>query len=373
MPFYSLSPVLSGNFESGEGTNLTFGVNLTALTLNTSYTVRMFLNYTLKVSGEPYYANSTQVAFVYEKDTSGDGLTDWEKLRGWPVTEQWYPGYFTTFTATANPDVYSTNGLTSDYIEKEYGLNARTISTTNDGLLDMYNLTFDLGTGSPALPSTGFQYWYENTTYQFNQTCPDPEMPSPCSFSPPLTDASNLTATGSRNPGGDNSPWGAEVLWSGTGSGNALSKLESLVSSDDLAPLRAVTGSYIYEGQTHRTMTVWGKLSWGADPLAYSTSEFKAPNGDLIPDGAMVDPLGLTAVNVTLDSWSMSGLSKGDGVAVFIEGTSPAQTPYLPSEETDYSFYSVNGTSPGGGFSHFGDQGSFSVNFLVAPVDQSAT
>ena len=375
VPLPTLSAMVGSPVFTYHWVNSTFQVNLTALVVNTTYSYWVLLNYTL--SGVPFVAGSDASTFVYEKDTSGDGLTDWEKLRGWPVTEQIAPGSFRTYTATADPTAFATNGLTSDYLEKEYGLDPRFISTTGDGLLDLYNLTFDLGrvSGSqPALPSSGFDYWYENASYQFNKSCPDPSAGSSCSFTPPLIDANNLTATGPANPGGDNSPWAAEVLWNGVGNSSALAQLEVMVASGrvgSFGALRAVTGHIKLGGVNHRTITVWGKLSWGADPLAYSTSELVAQNGSTVPDGAMVEPLGVTAVNVTLDSWSMSGLQSGggDGVAVFIHASSAA-TPFFPNGQTDYSAYSVNSSAPGAGDS-YGTQ--FPVSFPVVPTEQFAT
>lgn len=341
-----------------------YGVNLTLLNRSWTYAVSLFMNFTWK--GRTLAVNNEPFAFTYARDTSGDGLTDWEKTRGWNVTTQLY-GSYTSITVQANPDLYATDGITSDFIEKEFGLNPTSVSTTGDGMLDTWNLTFDLGAGTPALPASGFQYWYENSSYVFNQACPDPELRPPCSFSPLAIDGNNLTATGPSNPGGDNSPWGAEVLWSGTGSGNALSQFEGLISKQAPGSLRAVTGSYKVGGISHRTITVWGKLSWGADPLAWSTPEYQVPGG--IPgDGQRVNPLGSTDLNVTINSWSMDGLGNGngDGVATFIEATSLA-APYYPSGQTDYANYSVGSTSPGGANSYYG---TYTTNFQVAPTEQ---
>jgi hypothetical protein len=383
VPFFTLSSVISGPFVEKSVGNLSYGENLTALTGNTNYTAEVFLNYTLLGGTQNFSAVSVPTSFVYERDTSGDGLTDWEKLRGWTVTEQYAPGQFESSTVTADPDRWSTEGITNDFLEKEYGLDPEVLSTTGDGLLDMYNLTFDLGvatTNISQLPSTGFEYWLENTSYQFNHACPDPAAGTSCSFSPPVVDANNLTATGSSNPGADNSPWGAEVLWNGVGNGSALAQLEAMIATGGagwLGYLRAVTGEYKINGVWHRTITVWGKLSWGADPLAWSTSEFVAPGGQTVPDGALVNPLGIAAVNLTLDSWSMSGLNSqgGDGVGVFVHATSAANS-YFPGGQTDYSAYSVTGTAPGAGYTYNVSQSSkdlvFPINFLPAPAEQYA-
>lgn len=342
-----------------------YGVNVTELNRNWTYGASLFLNFSYK--GKTFVVNNEPFTFQYARDTSGDGLTDWEKTRGWNVTWQ-LDGSYSTYTAHANPKLFATNGITSDFYEKEFGLDPTRISTTNDGMMDAWNLTFDLGAGSPALPATGFKYWYENSSYVFNAACPDPEMPTPCSFTPPVVDANNLTGTTPANPGGDNGPWGAEVLWSGTGAASALSQLENLIASQGIAPLRAVTGHYNISGTSYRTMTVWGKLSWGADPLSYSTPAYQVTQGTP-GDGQRVNPLGLTDVNVTVDSWSMDGLANGDGVAAFIRASS-APTFLFPNGQTDYANYTVSSKSPGGGDSYYG---TFTVNFQVVPTEQYVT
>jgi hypothetical protein len=327
------------------------GVNLSALNVSWNYSVALLLN--VSYHGKALVVTNEPFTFVYERDTSGDGLTNWEKVRGWNVTTQYLPGEFETVTEQANPYLYATNGLTSDFLEKEYGLDPNTISTTGDGMLDVWNLTFNLGTGSPALPASGFNYWYENNSYHFTQACPDPVLRPPCSFTPIYSNISNLS---------DDGPGSAKVLWSGSGTSSALAKLERLIANDSLSPLRGVTGTY----KGSRTLTVWGKLSWGADPLSWSTAWSQVGSG--IPgDGSLVDPLGVTDLNITLTSWGMHGLASGDGVAVFIHATSNA-TQYLPSGQTDYSNYSLSSTS--GSIDAW--SGSFPLNFQVAPNEQQA-
>lgn len=334
VPLPSLSTLDGGSQFVFYWVNDTFQVNLTALTLNAEYNVTILLNYTVK--GAPFVGQSDPYYFQYEKDTSGDGLTDWEKIHGWNVTWQ-RDGSYQSESVWANPNLYATNGLTNDFFEKEFGLNPWTISTTNDGMLDTWNLTFDLGAvngNQPALPTTGFSYWYENSSYDFASACPDPELKPPCSFAP-VPGGGNLT---------DNGPGSSEILWNSTGPQSALAHLQGLIAADHLTPLRAVTGSYGGD----RTITVWGKLSWGADPLAYSTSHYQSSYGTDVPDGAMVDPLGYADLNVTINSWSMSGLSNGDGVAAFIH-VSSSPTSYFPAGRVDYSTFSVNSSSPGSG------------------------
>lgn len=350
-----------------------YTMNLTALTLNATYNLTMALNFTY--GGTSVNGTSFPFTFWYEKDTSGDGLTDWEKTRGWEVTYRDAGGSWSNRWVQANPLLFATNGVTSDYLEKEFGLDPRVLSTTNDGMLDAWNLTFDLGPGNATLPATGFQFWYENASYNFSRACPDPQMKAPCTFNPALTDANNLTATGRLNPGGDNGPWSAEQLWSGSGTGNALAQLQALIANEDQgARLRAITGTFPVGGVAHRTMTVWGKLSWGADPLAWSTSHYKSAGGTDVPDGALVNPLGYANLNVTIASWSMSGLSSGDGVATFIHASSAA-TSYFPNGRIDYSTYSLNSSSPGGGDSYPGSPplpNPFIVNFPAESDEQYA-
>jgi IPT/TIG domain-containing protein len=334
-----------------------FGVNLTGLGLNWTYNVSLLLNIsyngkTLAISSEPFQ-------FQYERDTSGDGLTDWEKIRGWNVTTQ-DDGVFLTATETGNPELKSTNGLTGDFLEKEFGLNPNTISTTNDGMLDTWNLTFNLGQGSPALPTSGFDYWYENSSYQFTHACAAPEFFPHCTFAPIYSNISNLT---------DNGPGSAMILWSGVGASSALHSLQGLVTSEGVSPLRAVTGSY----KGLRTITVWGKLSWGADPLSWSTTNQRVGSG--VPgDGGLVNPLGVADLNVTLTSWSMDCLSNGVGVAAFINAVSNA-TPFLPSGQTDHSGYSLSSTATGCGDSWpgRGQTATYTVNFQVASNEQKVT
>lgn len=333
IPLTGLSTLSGGSQYAYYWLNDTFQVNFTALTPNATYNVTILLNYTL--SHAPFVAQSDPYYFQYQRDSSGDGLTDWEKVNGWNVTTQ-RNGGFSSRTVWANPSMFSTNGLTSDFLEKEFGLDLWTVSTTNDGLLDTWNLTFDLGPGNATLPTSGFDYWYENASYDFANACPDPELKVPCSFVP-VSGGGNLT---------DNGPGSSEILWNATGPRSALAHLQGLIASQHLSPLRAVTGSH---GGV-RTITVWGKLSWGADPLAYSTSHYTGANGAEVPDGAMVDPLGYADLNVTINSWSMSGLDRtsGAGVAAFIH-VSSSPTDFFPAGRVDYSDYSVNSSSPGAG------------------------
>jgi hypothetical protein len=245
---------------------VTLGFNLTELAPNATYNVSIVLNYT--IGSVHFEAGSVPFTFVYGRDTKGDGLTDWEKLRGWTVAYQSASGAWTSVQVDADPSQYATNGLVSDFVEKEFGLNPNTVDTAGSLMLDTWNLTFNLGpVGTAKLPTTEFMYWYQNNSYAFNKACPDPLSVS-CSFTPLDQNASNVS---------DNSPWAAQVLWGRS----ALSNFLNLSGVGAAGLLRAVSGTY--DGL--RTLTVWGKLSWGANPLASSTPL------DGVLDGLRVNPL----------------------------------------------------------------------------------
>lgn len=279
------------------------GVNLTPTAANASYTFVAQLNYSLKTNpNTTYTATSFPYSFVYLRDSSGDGLTDAEKDKGWSVTTQSTTGMFSTRWTYADPRLQRTNGLVSDYVEKEFGLDPTHIDSAGSHMLDTWNLTFDLGSAasSPTLPENGsFQYWYANATYNFSTACAYPgENVSGCT-TPLTTSISSEPANLS-----DNSPWAGRVLW---GSWALYNDLVPWLATDRAQWLRAVTGTtsvkntlgtYVQE----RTLTIWGKLSWGANPLATSTPQ------DGLPDGARVNPLYDEDLNV-----NFAGL--GGGVA----------------------------------------------------------
>jgi hypothetical protein len=333
------------------------GVNVTPYLANTSYTFVAQMNYSLNSNHQVVYtATSAPYVFIYHRDTSGDGLTDAEKTAGWSVTTQNAAAQYSTSGTFANPRLYASNGLTNDFIEKEFGLNPNRLSTTSDGMLDMWNLTFDLGSGSPALPTSGFQYWYENGSYNFTRACPQPALRPPCSGAARDVDYSNLS---------DNSPGSSEILWSGAGSSSALTYFESLLTSENSGIwLRAVTGTY----GSHRTITVVGKLSWGANPLAYSTPEYLV-GGSGVPDGDLLDPLSTEFLNVSILSWWDTGVTSGTGVAPYISAKSPT-APFYPSGQVDYSGYGPSVRAGGTSASY---PGTFTVNFPVVPTEQNIT
>ncbi len=261
----------------------TIGVNLTGLTTNTVYSVTLNLNYSVRPpSGHgtwlPLWVGSKPYTFWYEKDTSGDGLTDWEKLRGWEVTYQDAGGAWHPTWVAANPSLYATNGLTSDYQEKLYGLNPTTVDTAGSHMLDTWNLTFDLGPkGQPLKVPTGanFRYWYEagnlSSDYKWTTVCQYyPGPGAQCSKGSVGTGWSNVS-------GADGWAWASRVLWSRA----ALTTFVNMSGVRNASWLRGTLGN----SSTDWTLTVWGKLSWAANPLAASTPR------DGIADGARVNPL----------------------------------------------------------------------------------
>lgn len=317
---------------------------------NQRYTLKVVANYTYEtrvVSKKgTTYQNLTESAsksrsFIYQEDTSLDGLTNAEKEAGWTIplaptaTPEGRVSVACTPAAnatasqkaalaaacatdpsalvTATPDEYATNGLVSDYVEKEYDLNPNTIDTAGSHMLDTWNLTFDLGSASSqtttAMFSGGalnlskyFHFYYENATYNFSQSCQQFRASAgACAFTPPSTPLSNLTCLsegsacvkGTHPWVGDSTPWASNVLWSSS----ALSSFENLLKYDRVGWLRAVTGQY----KAQRTMTVWGKLSWGANPLSNSTSY------DGLADGDQPDPLGPMVLELNLTFWQSDG------------------------------------------------------------------
>lgn len=269
------------NISVDRGAGTTVGFNMSALTPNTSYNVSLALNFTAR--GQAFHAGSKPFVFLYGRDTSGDGLTDWEKLRGWQVTYQGTTGIWYAQHVTANPILISTNGLVSDYEEKEFGLNPGTVDTAGSHMLDTWNLTFDLGSKySPlSVPSGGnFEFWNESGNYTWTNACQYFVLPgSSC------TKGALNMGTWSNLTGNDSWEWASRVLWSRI----ALERFVNLSGVRNASWLRAVIGNT----STNWTLTVWGKLSWGANPLAASTPL----NG--VQDGARVNPLYGTALMIS--------------------------------------------------------------------------
>jgi len=290
-------------------------VNLSLPQGNTSYKVWAMLNYSF--GNQAINLTSAPTTFVYQRGTSGDGLTDLEKVNGWTVPVTNVSGTVGDQWVQANPQDYATNGLASDFVEKEFDLNPNTVDTAGSHMLDTWNLTFNLGPGSGKLPSgSNFRVWYENTTY------------SPFAKSVAYTPGSNETGTpvlanlssiaaGPLPTSGDGSSAAATYLWSYT----ALEAFVNLTGVRSAGWLRAVEGSW----QGLPTLTVWGKLSWGANPLAQSTS------GDGLLDGTQADPLEPEIVQLNVTSWSATLASGSDEAAPYVEvssGSSGSGTVY---------------------------------------------
>ncbi len=284
-----------------------FVANITPTTMNSSYSVALWLNYTDNAGA--INVTSPLLTFTYLKETTSDGLADLEKESGWfipvPVSQSTlvagsaeYGGLWIWVPVNQ----YSTNGLVGDYVEKEFDLDPHTVDTAESQMLDTWNLTFDLGlaANSPS-PPAGLQYWYENSTYNPFTTDPPPAA---------MQNIGNITPTAAKGPtSGDGSPWASEALWSDTAFRTFLN-LSGVQNAriQDGAPLRAVTGTW--DGD--RTITVWGKLSWGANPLAAST----VPGGLLPPDGSRIDPVATRALLVSSLWANSTGLNSSTGWAV---------------------------------------------------------
>ncbi len=334
------------------------GVNITPSLSNTQYSFVAQMNFSLRSNPSVVYtATSYPCNFTYLKDSSGDGLTDNEKTRGWSITTSGNSGDFSTRWSWANPSLYATNDLVSDFVEKEYGLDPNTVDSAGSHMLDTWNLTFNLGLSAtnPTAPvGANFHYWGGNSTYDPFTACPFPKPP-PCQG---FIQGANLTNLTSSAPGvlhGDSSPWAAEVLWARS----QLIAFDNLSGVKSAGWLRAVFGTH----NGVRTLTVWGKLSWGANPLASSTPL----NG--IPDGFRVTPLGMTALQISVLNWTATGLTSGDGVAAY-ERSWSAAAPYY-SARTDYSGYTKQQLADGGGTSSF--SGIFTTTFAITPTEQLAS
>ena len=280
----------------------TFAVNLTGLDPNNPYTARIELNYS--TTTEPLMVGTNSISFWYEKDTSGDGLTDWEKSYGWEVTYQSLSGWVREHVQ-ADPYRFATNGLVGDFVEKEYGLNPSTVDTAGSHMLDTWNLTFNLQPGARKLPTgSNFRVWFENSTYHPFATTVS-YTPGKYESGGPVGNGNQTNISASASGGitsGDGAPWAARALWSYA----ALETFVNLSGVRNAGWLRAVEGSY--DGIP--TLTVEGKLSWGANPLATST-----PN-DGIADGARVNPLYDVGLEFHSVDANQSSLNQSVGYAV---------------------------------------------------------
>jgi hypothetical protein len=323
-----LLPITSlGQFQSFGGT---YVVNLTLSPPNTKFSVQLTLNYSIQykspVDGHVYSwqpsVSSQPLNFTYLKGTSGDGLSDVEKVNGWTVTLTSATGTTINEVVSANPNDFATNGLVSDYIEKEFDLNPNLVDTAGSHMLDTWNLTFNLTQGNGKVPS-GFEVWNESKTYNpFNTTV----QYSPGHYesgSPPVGYAhlANITPTSGHGiTSGDGSPLAATYLWNYS----QLDILSTLGHVSNISWLRAVQGTW--HGVS--TLTVWGKLSWGADPLTASTPE------DGIADGARLNPTSPVGLSASVSNLYVKGLTNGQGYAARIQlyaGPNATGTPELTS------------------------------------------
>lgn len=336
-----------------------YQLNLSTLVPNTNYALLLTLNCSTS-TGAPFVLTNSPFSFTYLADTSGDGLTNVEKALGWAVP-------FTNVNGVepnplsdgyANVNDYATNGLTNDFIEKEFSLNPQSLDTAGSGMLDTWNMTFDLGPASDAaLSIPGFQIWYEDSSLDPFDACPAPNMPmAQCNFMPHLnSEPANISTAN----GADDGVWASEQLWSNS----ALYELQNLIINDHEAPLgwlRAVTGTYKNGAIDERTLTVWGKLSWGANPLAASTPE------DGIADGARVNPihhedLQIEASAGPTDCASDSPIPAGSGTAVR----------YYVNDSTgvEYNAYSSQGLFDGNDCPQ--DNGDIVDWYATLPVDNT--
>jgi hypothetical protein len=321
-------PIASGTEPYRTGDSFQF--NVTPANPNQGYTVQVELNYSVDYQGSygtfmgTFEAVSQALPFVYLRDSTGDGLTDAEKWAGWIVPVPNAPGGYLdappgTVWVDAAPWLYATNRLVSDYVEKEFDLDPNTGDTAGSQMLDTWNLTFNLG--STPLPPAKLEYWNESGSY-------NPFTATNCGSTgcPVAQNISNISADAAhRITSGDGSPWAAKALWSRA----ALSTFLNLTGVQNAGRLRATIG----EWKGVRTVTVWGKLSWGADPLVASNPH------DGIPDGARIDPLyerylaitGLSAGLSKCGSYAPSSGTNGWAVRFWLNASGG------PSEVANYS------------------------------------
>lgn len=306
---------IAGQGRNWNGSLSWDSISLSLPQMNVIYAAWLDLNYT--ETGRAIYVTSVPVSFDYEKDTSGDGLTNLEKGLGWNVPYNSASTWF-SYWATANPQLYSTNGLVNDYLEKKYGLNPNVVDSAGSHMLDLWNLTFDLGKSSTVanIPdSSSFHFWWENNTtfypFDYAQYLGGPVLRKPLVSG----DLGNISCTARSCPG--DVPYSAEVVWSRSALSTflAMPGVQNTLNSGDW--LRGVVTTYGGE----RYLTLWGKLSWGANPLVSST-----PGGGL-PDGARVNPLyqEVVQINFGLLGHGLTGLA---GVNYGTCGGVPAGSAY---------------------------------------------
>jgi hypothetical protein len=340
VPIANLASLASGwGWNASGQQTIEYDLNLTVVTLNTSYSTGLLLNFSYE--GSPFEVFGAPLSFTYAQDTSGDGLTDAEKVQGWNVTFQNLLNQWESEAVEAAPRAYATNGLVSDYVEKEFELNPLTIDTAGSNMLDTWNLTFAVA--SHACPQD-FDCWYENNTnpYSFSQ------YPNQA----PAYAPARQNSTGPRTTVDDTSPYDATILWTGS---SDLPYLQSLISGEGVGWLRAVTGSY--NGQD--TLTVWGKLSWGANPLSASTPLNGITDGSRLNATAAED-LEVTGLSTSVNSCPNPGSATWGWAVQF---ALYATNPFGPHEITNYSSAAYDKSGSGCG----------SISSYQVPIPLSAT
>ena len=338
-------------------------LNVTLPTLNATYWAVLELNY----STSPAISVSSQnCEFTYELDSSGDGLTNAEKVNGWALTD---PENQTSTIVSANPADYSTNGLANDFVEKEYGLNPQTVDSEGSHMLDLWNLTFELGSSSSAAyvpESSAFHlYWENNTTFDpfaYSQFEGDssPNGTPDNGWSSPLY---NITCTGRSNCPG-NSPYSSQVLWAYgaleyflglPGVYHALYGACPGITGCSPDWLRGVVSTY--DGL--RLLTVWGKLSWQTNPLVSSTPNDGLADGARL-DAAFSEDLGLHVSNLYVTG--LSGYSNYSAEFRFYAGAAATGS----AEATGYS-------APVGGPGNPGRLTNYTTTIPLSQTNQYVT
>jgi len=264
------------------GTYLQNQLNLSPpLTSGGRYSATIELNYTTILHP---IVSSNSANFAYHLDTSGNGLTNNEQEAGWNVTLQ--PCFAVSglgkacgILKRAYPGAYATNGLASDFLEKELDLNPNTLDSATSHMLDLWNLTFSLlSNGVQQSVPKGIRVWWENSSLNPFGGKDYPNGPN-LSGVPKASNVTNLSC--SKSSCVADTPWSAEVLWSYSAL-MALTKRGGFTNATNASDwFRGVVGTW----RGIPTITLWGKLSWGANPLAMSTI------GTNLPDGARVNPM----------------------------------------------------------------------------------
>jgi hypothetical protein len=288
-----------------------YGLNLRGLPIDQNISITIETNYSY--AGTTIHGTSFPFSFWYERDSSGDGLTDWEKDRGWEVTTTKLQGSVVSRWVSANPNVWATNGLVGDLIEKRYGLNPQTLDSAGSHMLDTWNMTFTLPNSSCPIR---IECWYENGSNPFSFS-PSPGYKAPTGDEPVVTNStsSTHTATGGLQ---DDSVYDAEVLWTG----GALGVLQSLIAQEGVGWVRGVVMKY--DGSW--TLTVSGKLSWGENPLTTSTLD------DGIADGNLSNPIMQEVLQLNITNWWADLHSSNDAGAVFVEVTNASNNITQPHQ-----------------------------------------